>query len=224
MNAIRPYRGYGNVDVIENWFNSKYASLQVSAIKRLSGSSTLRLAYTWSKIMTDALNDRTNAPLNTYNRSADYGMSPFNRTQVLVMSYVYEIPFNRAAPGWVRDTLRGWQLSGITSFATGLPLTVTSSYGIDWGDMGLIGDSTVSERPDQFTNPNSGAPHTIAKWFNTAAFGPVPTGIVAPETPGCRRFAVPDMGSGMSRCSGISNSPSDGGCRSAARHSICSTT
>ena len=87
--------------------------------------------------MTDAANDRTNGPLNTYDRATDYGVSPFNRTQVLVISYIYEIPFNRAAPTWFKDTLHGWQLSGITSFATGLPLTVTSSYGIDWGTWGL---------------------------------------------------------------------------------------
>jgi hypothetical protein len=191
LNSIRPYRGYGPINVTENWFNANYSSLQVSAIKRLKRSSTLRLAYSWSKTMTGVPNDRTNAPLDTYDRAADYGLAPFNRTQVLTMSYVYEIPFDRAAPSWVRDTLHGWQISGITSFATGLPLTVTSSYGIDWGDMGILSGSLAAERPEQFSNPNTNAPHTIAQWFNTSAFGPVPTGIVAPGNAGVSTIQGP---------------------------------
>jgi hypothetical protein len=183
INVIRPYRGYGPINVVENWFNSKYNSLQVAAIKRFKGASTLRLAYTWSKIMTDAPNDRSNAPQNTYDRAADYGRSPFNRTQVLTLSYVYEIPFAGTGKR-ARAALQGWQLSGIASFAGGLPVTVASSYGLDWGDMGTLSGSLATPRPDQVANPNAGAPHTLAQWFNVNAFAAVPAGVVRPGNAG----------------------------------------
>jgi hypothetical protein len=75
LNVLRPFLGYAVINSVENWFNSNYHSLQVSAQQRLSGNSTLRLAYTLSKTLTDCTSDRANAPQNTYNRAADYARS-----------------------------------------------------------------------------------------------------------------------------------------------------
>jgi hypothetical protein len=36
--------------------------------------------------------------------------------------------------------------------------------------------SIVTLRPDQVGDPRQGAPHTLAQWFNTAAFKDVPAG------------------------------------------------
>ena len=80
--------------------------------------------------------------------------------------------------------LSGWQLSGIANFASGLPLTVTSSYGVDWGDMGILSGSQAAARPDQIANPNTNAPHSIAQWFNVNAFAQVPAGVVRPGNAG----------------------------------------
>lgn len=51
--------------------------------------------------------------------------------------------------------------------------------GIGLGGLGLL-TSVATSRPDCIANPNAGAPRNIAKWFNTAAFAPVPTGQVRP--------------------------------------------
>jgi outer membrane receptor protein involved in Fe transport len=180
LNVLRPFRGYAAINSVENWFNSSYNSLQVSAEKRLKGKSTLRLSYTWSKTITDAGADRSSAPQDTYNRAASRSTAPFSRAQVLTASYIYEIPF-RSASQLANRVLGGWELSGIASFASGLPLAVTSGLGQDWGGLGILGvSSQATPRPDMVCDPNNGAPHTIAKWFNTQCYAPVPTGQVRP--------------------------------------------
>jgi hypothetical protein len=181
LNILRPFLGYGPVNCVENWFNSNYNALQVSAQKRLSGNSTLRLAYSFSKAMTDATSDRANAPQNFYNRSADYARALFDRTHVLTVSYVFELPLARSSRGVAHAMLHGWQVSGVASFVTGLPLRVTSTLGLDWGGIGTLASGTqATPRPDRIADPNLNAPHTMQKWFNTQAFAAVPTWQVRP--------------------------------------------
>ena len=57
------------------------------------------------------------------------GNSDFNRAQSLNINYVYEIPFFRNSSNhFVKSGLGGWQLSGISTFFTGLPV-VSGGYG-----------------------------------------------------------------------------------------------
>ena len=184
LNALRPYRGYGPINSVQNWFNSNYHSLQVSAQRAFSRRSSLRLSYTYSKALTDAGSDRSNAPQNFYNRAADYARAPFDRTQVLTISYIYQLPFRTVL-------LKGWQFSGIVAANTGLPLRVTSGYGLDWAGLGVLGTSAVSLRPDRVSDPNLNAPHTIAKWFNTESFAPVPDGELRPGNAAATTVAGP---------------------------------
>lgn len=171
LNALRPYRGYTAVNVIRPWFNSNYHSFQVSGQRRFGSGSLLNFAYTWSKALTDNGSDRSNAPQNTYNWSADYGPSPLDRTHVLTVSYVYEIPAFRQQQGAIGRVLGGWQLSGITSYSTGAPLTVTSSTGQDPAGLGILGPSASSLRPDVTGDPTRGTNlETIGSWFNGSAF------------------------------------------------------
>lgn len=178
LNAIRPYLGYAAINSVENWFNSNYNSLQVWLRKRFKANSIFTAAYTWSKTLTDTSSDRSNEIQNTYNAAADYGVASFNRSQVLTLSYVYEVPFH-SKNQVLNGALRGWELSGITTFATGLPLAVTSGLGIDWGGIGDLVD-TVTPRPDAICNPNKGAPNTIGQWFNTQCYAAVPAGLLRP--------------------------------------------
>ena len=175
LNAIRPFRGYGPINVIQDWFNSNYNALQVSAHKRFSSNSNLRFSYTFSKVLTGATSDRSNAPQNFYDRSADYARATFDRTHVASINYVYQIPYKKK-----NVIIGGWQLSGILAFNSGLPVRVTSGLGLDWAGLGYLGTSAVSPRPDLVSDPNTNAPHTLAKWFNTEAFAPVPTGQLRP--------------------------------------------
>jgi hypothetical protein len=183
LNAIRPYRGYGPINVIRTWFNSNYNALQVSVQKRFAGNSSFNLAYTWSKNLTDNQSDRSNAAQNTYDRRSEYSVAFLDRTHVLTFNYVYHLPWFKEQNGLVGRLLGGWQISGISTFNTGVPLTVTSS-GVDPGALGFLGTSAAGGRPDRVGDPNANAPHTIAQWFNTSAFALVPAGQVRPGNAG----------------------------------------
>jgi hypothetical protein len=183
LNAVRPYKGYVAINAPQYWFNSSYNSLQMQIEKRFSHGSLISAAYTWSHNMTDNQSDRSNAPQNPYDIHSERSSASLDRRHILTVNYVYELPFFREQPGVIGHVLGGWQLSGITSYSSGQPLTVSTS-GIDPAALGFLGSSASGARPDMIADPNSGAPHTVARWFNTAAFAEVPTGVTRPGSAG----------------------------------------
>jgi hypothetical protein len=86
---------------------------------------------------------------------------------------VYDLPWFTAQHGLTGHVLGGWEVSGLFYYYTGTPLTVTTSN-TDPGGLGLLGASASSARPDMISDPNVGAQHTVASFFNTAAFVPTP--------------------------------------------------
>ncbi|HYL37323.1 MAG TPA: carboxypeptidase regulatory-like domain-containing protein [Bryobacteraceae bacterium] len=180
LNQIRPYLGYNAINTIQTWYNSKYNSLQFALKKPFSRNGFFGFNYTWSKFLTDSGTD-VSAPMNFYNRHADYGLSPYDRTHVLTVNWSYELPWLRSRTGFLKYAVAGWQVSGIASFATGLPFNASdSSLGTDPGGLGILGPSAAGPRADQVCDPNANAPHIIAQWFNTACFKDVPIGQIRP--------------------------------------------
>jgi len=174
LDQIRPFRGYRSIQDIEPRYNSNYHSLQVSAEHRFSSTSQVQLAYTWSKNLTDALNDRSTAPQNTYNLELEKSRAALDRRHILTVNFNYVIPFFKDQRGFEGNILGGWELSGIATYQTGLPFTATVSS-FDASGLGLIPALIAGARPNIVAgcNPNSG-PHTAAQWFNVACFVPTP--------------------------------------------------
>jgi hypothetical protein len=102
---------------------------------------------------------------DVYDARADVALSSIHRAQVANIAYVYEIPFFRKSPSkWMRNTIGGWDLSGITSFQSGAPNSVTVP-----ADVARNGSS--SSRATVVANPNlPNGQRTLARWFNTEAF------------------------------------------------------
>lgn len=181
LNQLRPYKGYNAINQIEPLFSANYNSLQVSLQKRFAGKSLVDVNYTWSRALTNAQSDRSSAPQNTSNINAEYGRSSLDRRHIMTADFVYELPFFLNQSGFVGRVLGGWELSGIVSVNSGLPLTATIGDGLDPGGLGILGASAAGPRPDQVSDPNAGqGTHTLLHWFNTAAFSPVPSGQVRP--------------------------------------------
>jgi hypothetical protein len=64
----------------------------------------------------------------------------------------------------------GWQLSGIYTLGSGLPITPF------WNGSSPSGSGESSnDRPNLVGDPNNG-PKTVSAWFNTAAFAPAAAG------------------------------------------------
>ena len=167
LDQIRPYRGYRAITMVEPKYNSNYHSMQFQATQRLTGDSQVQASYTWSKNLTDNQTDRSTGAQDIYNVRAEYGRAQLDRRHVFRLNYIYELPFFRSQEGFVGKVLGGWQLSGITSYQSGLPLTLTIGAGLyDPAGLGFFGSSPSGARPDLLCDPNANAPQTLEQWFN----------------------------------------------------------
>jgi hypothetical protein len=170
LNQFRPYIGWNNIGWYENSVNSNYNSLQASLRFSDWHGLTSGISYTYSHCLDYVDNDNSGFINNAYNLAQEYGNCGYDIRHILEINYVYSLPFFNNTSGAKRTFLGGWQLSGITSLYSALPFTA------GWGeDSALCGCGGY--RPELVGNPNVGAGiGTVAEWFNTSAFAPVPTG------------------------------------------------
>jgi hypothetical protein len=156
-NAVRPYPGFGAINDFVTNGNSLYHSLQVSLARRFSRGISIQSAYTFSKSRDD-----TSTPQNSYlaNRP-EWGLSGFDRTHVSTSSFVWELPFGANLTGWEKRVFRGWEISGIMSFQSGNPMTITIP-----SDRAGTGDG--GQRPNVLGPVERLM--TLSQWFTTSAF------------------------------------------------------
>jgi hypothetical protein len=151
VNAVRPFLGYNAISALATRFDSTYNSLQIGLTRQVATGLNLGVAYTWAKELTDNPSDRSSAPYDTYDVSLDRGPASFIRPQVLVANYVYDLPFFAHQQGAIGNVLGGWEISGITTIESGLPLTMTQFNDpfdpVYPGGIG-IDPSVISPRPD----------------------------------------------------------------------------
>jgi hypothetical protein len=162
-----PYRGYLDIAMKENTSVSSYNALQVSFRHPFGQGLTFQASYTWSHAIDDTSYNWDRSFVDDSNLSRWRATSDLNRTQMLVMNYVYALPFfNRSPNRFARNALGGWQVSGITSFFTGEPIFRAGGCAITGFGNG-IGTGLRC---------NSLAPVRISKGVdNDPQFGPTPT-------------------------------------------------
>jgi hypothetical protein len=149
--------------------NSAYNSLQIS-LKHSSGGLSISGSYTYGKSLDQASN--LGEQVYPYNYKLTRALSSFDIRQNFVASYRYDLPFRKLFRHDNRLT-KGWAISGITRFSSGLPVAL-----INPNDTALIGsfnngvngngfsDLSVSSGPLEINhNPRNGQPA-----FNTALF------------------------------------------------------
>lgn len=170
LDQLRPYKGFRSIAIVQPRYDSNYHSLQLSAVRRFSGSSQVSAYYTWSKNLTTSPNDRTTSPQNAYDIPGEYQLAAFDRRHVFSANFVYELPFFRNQKGFVGKALGGWEVTGIATYYTGLPFTATTSN-YDAAGLGIV-NTNPAARPNALCNPNQGGLGTAQQFFNTACFQP----------------------------------------------------
>ncbi len=167
-NFLRPYVGYQDITYLEFAGIGNYNALQVQLTKRFSRRMTYNLAYTYSKALdlVDGIGGVVNPTLNY--RSRNYGPSGFDRTQVLVINYVYNLP--GVSKYWnntfSRTAFDGWKLSGVSTFQTGAPLGLGYSLTYSADLTGGTG-SGLDSRSVLVADPHGRGPQ--GQWFNVNA-------------------------------------------------------
>lgn len=175
VDGTRNLAGFPNTIGTDAWFanmgNSNYNALNLT-LKHTRGPLTLLASYTFGKSLDDSSN--LQEQVNPFDYRAEYGISAFDIKHDFVLSYNYELPLDKLFHATNRWT-QGWALSGITRFATGLPVTLVSN-----GDNFLVGAQNNGVNSMGIDLPNmadgdleiNNNPRNGKSYFNTSLFSP----------------------------------------------------
>jgi len=167
--------GFGRRQIRGNSGNSIYHALQARIDRRFSNSVQVSGAYTWSRFIdstsevfnVDGTISTLSVPLFQGGLQLDRGLSLFDRTHRLVISYIWDLP--GPTTGVVGYALGGWRMAGVTTLQSGNPYTILNGF-----DRNADGTPSA-DRPDM-GNPN--APRNTRGVVNTTS----PTGYLNPDT------------------------------------------
>lgn len=161
---IVPFKGYGTITQRSTTASSRYDSLQVALNKKSSKGFTFGVAYTFSKTIADASSDRNypDVPQWRDNMKAERALVDYDKPQVFVANWMYELPFFKNSRKLLYNTLGGWQFGGLWRFESGTPLTIIVSGSQANSFFGY------NYRPNLVADPNGA--QTVDHWFNQAAF------------------------------------------------------
>jgi hypothetical protein len=154
---LRPYKGFANIPMLEHSGRSTYHGLQVELNRRFSKGLLYGFAYTLSKAMDNNSGPRDGF-IDVYNQSLNWGKSSNDTRHVAIINFVWEMPFFNSGNRWTKMALGGWQISGITQFQTGSPITIGN--GDDYLGIGSTNGKPWNlngnpDRPQKFANVNA---------------------------------------------------------------------
>ena len=136
-NQVIPYLGYHSIRLSQNEANGHYNSMQASLSGQMTRDLQLNFGYTLSRAIGSTVSVGSGSDLdNVSNAYAgwkyDVGPSPFDRTHVAFVNFVYDIPLFRSGSNHlVRTVAGGWQVSGIVQMMTGAPLNITTNGSVN---------------------------------------------------------------------------------------------
>jgi hypothetical protein len=166
--ALGPNFSQGNT-YTANIANSNYNSFQISA-ERKASDITFLLAYTYSKAIDNSSGFSDWVNFSNYRLSR--ALSSFDLTHNFVASYNWAIPFPRLFGKAPKRLTQGWNISGISRFSTGFPISLSESS----DDNSLTGDS-ANDTPNAIgkvvtQNPHQPGPNGPNTYFLPGAFAP----------------------------------------------------
>jgi carboxypeptidase family protein/TonB-dependent receptor-like protein len=198
---LRPFPEYNRVlELDPHLGTSNYKSLQTSFMKRFGSNGILSVAYTWSRLMSNT--DSSSAFLDEgfiFGGSAqdnnhpgrEYAVSSYDVPHNLSIGYGVDLPFGRGkhfmgrAHGPLNAVVGGWRVNGITTFRSGVPISVYqifigSTLSNLGGGQGYFGAQGLWMRPDfdptcSLKTSGSRQQRAANGWFNKSCFSPVNT-------------------------------------------------
>jgi len=212
-DVVRPYLGFSNIIAVRNIADSEYNAFQAT-LRETTGPIIVGVAYTYSHSLDDS-SDRASANFaNSLDVHSNHASSDFDQRHLLNVSYIYNLPFLRLLHGFTHlfgegddsDTddessaaiqpsaysspafkaaLGNWQISGITSYATGAPFSVINGGGANGtgaADNAGVGDGLgVGSYPDVIGKAHSGTPFVAQSANNVGPLMLNPNAFAAPR-------------------------------------------
>ncbi|MEX2262138.1 MAG: TonB-dependent receptor [Bryobacteraceae bacterium] len=203
---LRPYPQFNAVTIGNTSYGaSTYHSLQLKVERRFSRGFSVLVSYTLSKLMDDVAATTTGFPgeffsgdsiQDVHNRRNERSVASYDAPQYLAINGVWELPFGKgkrwlADASAVRAVLGNWQINGIGTFRSGVPLSLTTAANTLFNFGG-------AQRPNWF-NGNTGEREGRIASRVTRYFDPLVYSAPAPYTFGnTPRFMSALRGPGIS--------------------------
>ena len=115
--------------------NSHYNALQASFERRMSAGFQLKVAYTYSKLMNNGAETGLGSGGPPVQNPSDmrnlYSVSSDDVPHIFSVGWIYKLPFGKGRPvlgnasGFLNKIIGDWQISGIQSYSSGRPLSIT---------------------------------------------------------------------------------------------------
>jgi hypothetical protein len=178
-----PYPGFRSVRLSTNEANSHYNGLQLDLNSQVGKDLFLRAFYTYSKTIDPGSGnsqgsnggsggqDLQNVSNPYLGWRYDVGPGGFDRTHNAVVNFIYDIPlFRHNDNRLVRTAIGGWEVSGIVTLESGLPINIGLS-----GAQGGNGLPNATNRPNlvgKVSYPQTVSPtgQQVIQYINPASF------------------------------------------------------
>jgi hypothetical protein len=197
---LRPFPEFNSVNVrAVHEGNSVYHSLQAKLERRFSKGFSVLAAYTFSKLLTNAgsrlsINFANPGIQDSNNLRAERSLANVDVPHRFVASYIWQLPFGPgqqwlSGSGPIGKIIGGWQVNGITTVQSGLPLGLTTAS----NQTGSLGGGSRPNNNGATALLGGPVEQRLNQYFNIAVFSQPPAfsfGNVARTLPDVRAPGV----------------------------------
>jgi len=165
--TTRPISAYSSIEKHDNSANGNYHALQAKLERSFSNGFTFLQTYTYAKSLFDSLAccgaQRPNSP---YDRSLERGPAETDLRHRSTTAFLYELPFLRDNRGLLGQVFGNWQVNGVVTLETGLPIHPNQAI-----KPVEDGCPRCNPRPDRIADGRlDGSQRTLDRWFDQDAF------------------------------------------------------
>jgi hypothetical protein len=175
--AARKYFALAGTSDVLDWASrtkTRYQGLQLAVNRPFRNGLLIKGAYTLSQTKNMADEDgwvglTWNHPLKYED---NYALAGYDRTHVLQMGWVYELPFGKGSNNPLAQIVKNWQINGIAAWYSGTPFSITGTnnalncQGCGSVFINVQGDPKPTGTPGSATEP----------WYDKSLFSQ-PTGL-----------------------------------------------
>jgi hypothetical protein len=171
-----PFPGFRSIRLSTNEANSHYNGLQLDINSQVGKDLFLRAFYTYSKTIDPGTGSNGGQDLQDVSNPYmgwryDVGPGGYDRTHNAVVNFIYDLPvFRHSDSRLLRTAVGGWQVSGIVTMESGIPINIGLS-----GNQGGNSLPNATNRPDlaskiSYPQTVSATGQQVIQYINPASF------------------------------------------------------
>src|SRR5882724_1572900 len=127
MDAVthtRPYPDFGDMINMRSCCRTNYNALQTSVRRRFTSGLAFNANYTWAHSLDQGEFGYGTDPNDNHRLDLEYASADYDIRHLIEFDYTYQIPKIPGLPGFLGN---GWQINGISTYRSGVPVNITQS-------------------------------------------------------------------------------------------------